>query len=220
MMDYGAIGQVTIMVKFTQQFILDEFLRSIDMTEEEYNDLMNQKEPEYDSRYSDEEWGEMVDRWIRAEDKQQEILEAKSDFEQKVNLYNRIIEDDLSRYETLELVNIIGDCLIKGKLAGEELDIDSHKGFIQQKEDNIYECCLVLLINVDSNITVSYGYEGDPEVKIRESSDWEVDVQLFDKDLIVALNDFFRKICRNTAGIKVISAQMNTQNTKWADYWN
>ena len=220
MMDYGAIGQVAIMVKFTQQFILDEFLRSVDMTEDEYNDLMNQKEPEYDSRYSDEEWDAMVDRWIRAEDKQQEILEAKSDFEKKVNIYNRIIEDDLSRYENLELVHIIEDCLIKGKLADEELSLDGHKCSIQQKEDNIDECYLVLLISVDSNITVSYGYEGDPEIGVRGDCDWDVDVQLLDKDLVVALNDFFRKICRNTAGIKVISAQMNTQDTKWKDYWN
>lgn len=218
--DYGAIGEVAIKVKFTQQFILDEFLRSVDMTEDEYNNIMNQKEPEYDSRYNDEEWDEMVDKWIRAEDKQQELKDAKLDFEQDVNLYSQIKDDCLSKEENIELVQIIGNCLRYGTLADDGLDLDFRQCSIQQKEDNIDECCLTLLINVNSDITVQYGYEGDPEIGTRGDCDWEADVQLSENDLVVALSDFFRKICRNTSGIKVISVQMDTQKTKWADYWD
>ena len=216
--DYGAIGEVAIKVKFTQQFLLDEFLRSVDMTEDEYNNIMNQKEPEYDSRYNDEEWDEMVDKWIRVEDKQQELKDAKLDFEQRVNLYEQIKDDCLSKEENIELVRLIGNYLINGKLADEGLDLDFHQCSIQQKEDNIDECCLALLIYVDSAITVHYGYEGDPEIGTRDSSDWDVDVQLLENDLVVALNEFFRKLCG--AGINVISVQMDTQKTRWADYWD
>lgn len=216
--DYGAIGEVAIKVKFTQQFILDEFLRSVDMTEDEYNNIMNQKEPEYDSRYNDEEWDEMVDKWIRVEDKQQELKDAKLDFEQRVNLYEQIKDDCLSKEENIELVRLIGNYLINGKLADEGLDLDFHQCSIQQKEDNIDECCLALLIYVDSAITVHYGYEGDPEIGTRDSSDWDVDVRLLENDLVVALNEFFRKLCG--AGINVISVQMDTQKTRWADYWD
>ena len=74
------------------------------------------------------------------------------------------------------------------------------------------------MIYVDSAITVHYGYEGDPEIGTRDSSDWDVDVQLLENDLVVALNEFFRKLCG--AGINVISVQMDTQKTRWADYWD
>lgn len=219
-MDYGAIGQVAIKVKFTQQFILDEFLRSVGMTEDEYNNIMNQKEPDYDSRYNDEEWDEIWGKWCKVEDQQIDLRDSKLDFEQDVNLYSQIKDDYLSKEENIELVQIIGNCLRYGTLADDELDLDFHQCSIQQKEDNIDECCLTLLIYVNSDITVQYGYEGDPEIGVREDCDWEADVQLSENDLVVALNDFFRKICRNTSGINVISVQMDTQKTKWADYWD
>ena len=99
-MSVFARGITKLYVTFTQYpFIFDDFLKSVDLTEDEYNAIMNYKKPEYDSRYSDEEWDEIWDKWDKIDEQQFELKENLTEFKCKSSLYDAICNEDYWFYE-------------------------------------------------------------------------------------------------------------------------
>ena len=221
--DIFARGITKLYVTFTQYpFIFDDFLKSVDLTEDEYNAIMNYKEPEYDDRYSDEEWDEIQDKWDKIDEQQFELEENLKEFKRKSSLYDSICDEDYWFYEDEEIQKEFKELLDKYIKHAEvnieeyQIDIMREQSAVKEKADGLFEYKILIEFEVDSAVEICYGYEGDPDIgQYRDCTEAEALVDFNEDESIPDLTAFFRKICNNNSSIQVNKVRFVDRNTDW-----
>lgn len=222
-MDVFARGITKLYVTFTQYpFNFDDFLKSVDLTEDEYNAIMNYKEPEYDDRYSDEEWDEIRDKWYKIDEQQFELEENLKEFKCKSSLYDAICDEDYWFYEDEEIQKEFKELLDKYlkyaevRIEDYQIDIMREQSTVEEKADGLFEYKILIEFEVDSGVELCYGYEGDPSIgQYRDFIEPEPLVDFNEDESIPDLTAFFRKICNNNSSIQVNKVVFVTRDTEW-----